>query len=133
MTAGIVGVTKRNEYVQRLFKIKNSNRAGVGGLREEKLMDKNNLLKLAIEIYGEDAQIMMAIEECSELIQAICKFYRDPDTYMRREAVIDEIADVTIMCEQLRLIFGAELVDKRKEYKLKRLETRMNDTVNSGE
>lgn len=39
-------------------------------------MNRTNILKDAITTYGEDKQIDMMIEECSELIQALCKYKR---------------------------------------------------------
>ena len=52
-------------------------------------MDKDNLLKLAIELYGKDAQMLMMIEESSELIKAICKVFRasEKDVGAAREHV----------------------------------------------
>ena len=35
-------------------------------------MNVNEILRKAIQTYGEEAQEKVAIEECSELIQAIC-------------------------------------------------------------
>lgn len=90
-------------------------------------MNYEKIYRKAIGTWGEDAQIMVAMEECSELIQAICKYYREPDIYMRREGIIDEIADVTIMCEQLSLIFGIEEVNNRIDFKINRLEKRLEN------
>ena len=33
---------------------------------------EDNVIRSAIKVFGEDSQEQMAIEECSELIQAIC-------------------------------------------------------------
>lgn len=41
-------------------------------------MNKEELYKIAIETYGDEAQINQGIEEMAELIQAINKFRRNP-------------------------------------------------------
>ena len=80
-----------------------------------------NLYNQVIETYGRDAQMIVAMEECSELIQAVSKHLRGRETNVE-----EEIADVEIMLEQLRLMSDSSLVDKIKEEKLKRLEQRLN-------
>jgi len=65
----------------------------------------------------------MVLEEMSELQKEICKAKRgkhDPD------ALVDEIADVTIMLEQLQVIFGLRnLVFKHMDAKITRLKERL--------
>lgn len=77
----------------------------------------------ALEKWGTEAQAMMAIEEMSELTKEICKLHRGKDNL---EALADEIADVTIMMEQLRLMFGInELVCEHMDAKVERLRARL--------
>lgn len=57
----------------------------------------------AIDTYGIKPQLLMAIEEMSELTKALCKYFRDENIDLTQ--IADETADVTIMLEQLRLIF----------------------------
>ena len=67
-----------------------------------------------IDVWGKDAQVMMCIEEMSELTKELCKYFR-PDiklTDERREHICEEIADVINMASQLRIMFGKEKVDK---------------------
>lgn len=73
----------------------------------------------AIRTFGEDNQINIAIEELSELITALCHHRRKKANELQ---VCSEIADVMIMCEQLRLIFGSDDVDSEKMKKLLRLD-----------
>ena len=55
----------------------------------------------AIEKYGIKPQMLMVIEEMSELTKAICKFFRVPGYLEPDEGIIDSIAeeaaDVTII------------------------------------
>lgn len=82
----------------------------------------NNIYQHALNAWGEEAQLKMAIEECAELIVAINKSWRKKGTDAE---LAEEIADVEIMCNQLRLIVGPKLVERIKKIKLKRLENRL--------
>ena len=74
--------------------------------------------KTIANYYGRDSQVLIAIEEMSELTKVICKYKRH---YEVEEQLVDEIADVKIMVEQLTELFklGTE-VDKRIDYKIER-------------
>lgn len=77
----------------------------------------------ALRKWGVDAQVMMVIEEMSELTKEICKIGRGKHDW---EALADEIADVTIMLEQLRLIYGLnEKVCEHMDMKIQRLQERL--------
>ena len=62
-------------------------------------------LERAIEHYGKDMQLNVAIEEFSELIKEICKYKRGEDNL---DNIIEEMADCYIMLSQLKIIFGIE-------------------------
>lgn len=70
--------------------------------------------------WGNHPQMVKTIEECAELIQVLSKKINGSPTTL--EAIVDEIADVIIMAEQMRLLFGEASVDQRITYKLDRLE-----------
>ena len=79
-----------------------------------------NKLQYIIDTYGTSSQVDMAIEECSELQKALLKHRRKPGEEAR-EAIIDEIADVEIMLNQLKLIFSCTKdVSERVDYKIER-------------
>ncbi len=84
-------------------------------------MSDYEILKLAIRTFGEEAQENVAIEECSELIQAICHKHRG-----RLHNIAEEIADVEIMIMQLKLInrCGGD-VARIRQHKLDRLKNRL--------
>ena len=42
-------------------------------------------------------------------------------------ALVEELADVEIMCQQMRLVFGDQPVDAAKRQKLERLERRLEE------
>ena len=86
-----------------------------------------------ISTYGETAQIDIAIEEMSELTKALLKKRRYDNrphkssvSNLFRDDVIEEIADVGIMLEQLIMIFDCETeVKEQIMFKLNRQNERM--------
>lgn len=88
--------------------------------------EKQKIYNDAIELWGVEAQVMMVIEECGELIQALAQKYRGRGTPL---GVAGEVADVQIMTEQMARIiekgYGQDLVGPMKEGKLKRLSERV--------
>lgn len=73
-------------------------------------------IEKAIQTYGKDAQLTVAIEELSELIKEICKSKRGADN---RTQIVEELADCHIMLDQIALIFdigmdeiGEMMIDK---------------------
>lgn len=87
----------------------------------------NDIYDRAIAHYGDKKQLLQACEECAELIQAISKATRyTGKSYV--DGVCEEIADVMIMCEQVKRIFNISTADveKEKERKLARLERYIN-------
>lgn len=91
-------------------------------------MDKK-LVKKIIDKNGTVAQSMIAMEECSELIQAISKCLRSKEMVPTetREHLIEEMADVTICLEQLRVMYSITFQEldawiERKELRLKKRE-----------
>jgi hypothetical protein len=78
------------------------------------------ILHKAIEHYGIDYQVLKAMEEIDELRYELYRPLKEV------EYIIDEIADVTIMLEQLKLIYNCEKeVNERIEFKIDRLEKRI--------
>lgn len=92
-------------------------------------MENEPIYNQAIEHYGVNSQIDIAIEEMSELTKALLKHrrYGTEDTY---KAIREELADVEICLEQIKLIY---LIDDKslefiKNFKLDRLKKRMEES-----
>lgn len=86
--------------------------------------ERQKVYDAALWQYGQVSQMIMAIEEMSELQKEICKAFRPQD--MGIERMIDEVADVKIMMEQMESLFGiTELVQERMTYKVQRLDRRL--------
>lgn len=80
------------------------------------------VLQAAITTWGEYEQECMAVGECGEFIALQGKKVQGRAT---PEDWISEIADVTIMMEQLARMHGYEAVQEMVNYKLARLKTRL--------
>ena len=90
-----------------------------------------NTYNKAIELYGEKAQKLMAIEEMSELTKEICKDFRGK---LDREHLIEEIIDVIITIDQLMMMYeiSGDEIEQMRERKIERLKERMekvNDEI----
>lgn len=96
-------------------------------ISKEKLqqLKKIELYKLAWQKYGATSQCVVAMEECSELIKELSKAIRGKANGVH---IAEEIADVEIMLEQIKLHFSiAGMVEGIKVEKLTRLEKRVNE------
>ena len=83
---------------------------------------------LTLQWLQQPAEEDVAIEEMSELIKAICKMRRAGvnEKPAATDAIVDEIADVSIMMEQLCMMYECfDAVENRRRYKVRRLENRL--------
>jgi hypothetical protein len=80
------------------------------------------ILRAALASYGCDRQIMKMAKECAELTVALHHFQ---DGKVPAAKVIEELADVLIMANQMRLLFGPSQVDVAIAYKMDRLGKRV--------
>lgn len=96
-------------------------------------MSSVDIMRAAIAHYGAQKQEAQLIEEMSELIHAISKLWRNNDAQTRAH-VIEEVADVEIMLEQLKMILNIspEKLTAEKNYKLQRLAYRLGLNVGAG-
>lgn len=88
-------------------------------------MKSEYLYRKALNTWGQLAQIDMAVEECAELIKALCKWKRGLDNETV-DPLLEEMADVEIMLEQLKMIYNYKYsngaIDKFKDIKRQKLE-----------
>jgi len=94
-------------------------------------MEKEKRIELyqkALSKWGVDAQVKMLNEEIGELLAAMGKFDR---RRVEVHDVITELADVSIMVEQMATLFGYEEFEKEKDYKLVRLKERLGKNGNN--
>lgn len=84
---------------------------------------QNAIIERAWATYGAKAQIDQLVEECAEIIVAV--------SHVRRKRAsladfIDELADVTIMAQQVRLL-APDVFDLAVARKLERLQARLDE------
>ena len=89
------------------------------------MLDDNAICQAALEIFGADSQVMIAIEEMSELTKELCKNGRGQENTTH---IAEEIADVEIMLRQMKMLFDcAGQVETFRQYKLERLAGRIKE------
>lgn len=77
----------------------------------------------ALAAYGDRNQMIVAMEELSECQKEICKILRGGENFPH---LAEEIADATIMLEQMRIMFNInELVSAFMDAKVERLAKRV--------
>ena len=87
--------------------------------------DNNELYQKCIDKWGKVAQILMAIEEMSELSTNL--LHRLRGRHPTLNSLVEEVADVRIMVEQIEYLYGIdELVLIEKGRKIERLEERVS-------
>jgi len=87
---------------------------------------EQKILQRAMDTWGQDKQIMLFGEECCEAATEVLKMEngrKDGPTDL-----ISEIADVSIMVDQMCLIWGPEIYAARLG-KLERLQQRLEDPL----
>jgi NTP pyrophosphatase (non-canonical NTP hydrolase) len=86
----------------------------------------NPVLKRALETWGEQAQMLMVVEEMSELMKEILKNINRKKNNI--DEIIEETADVEIMLEQLKENYQiVEKVEAYKKDKIKIIEQRLDN------
>lgn len=94
-------------------------------------IESEQLYLKALDKWGVGFQCQMAIEEMAELTKALCKRSRtknESEVLKNFEEIIEEIADVEIMIEQLKLYFDPSkmLVNGQRIKKLEKLSKLLN-------
>lgn len=93
---------------------------------EQKNPTMIEVFKMAIETYGEDEQCRMINEGMAELTVALSKWHRNQSEDTLRQ-VQEEIADVCIMIQQAKMMFGEKEADEMMQEKVERLHERLKD------
>lgn len=91
--------------------------------------EKIQLYTDVLSAWGIGNQVFMVMEETGEMLNALAKVNRGRVT---KEEVITELADVSIMMEQMAFYFGYEDFKAEKERKLNRLRERLETYKGKG-
>lgn len=91
------------------------------------------IIRKTVEKNPKLIQLVIAAEECSELVQAITKIIRFGETDENLTNLTEEMADVSIVLKELEYIFDNRVyVDIWRGEKLDRLKQRLNNsTINA--
>lgn len=90
---------------------------------EKQIFD--DIYEKAVNKFGKTPQLIMAMEEMSELIQGLSKDIRGK---RNEDNISEEIADVEIMLAQLKIIYQNDVeVEKWKTDKLFRLQAKIEE------
>jgi len=98
--------------------------SGADGVPEH----REKVLRRALVEWGEDLQIDIAIEELSELTTELARRQRGRE---KPSSIQEEIADVQLCLDQLKMMYGQTQVAEQQREKLERLEGRLASTDNN--
>lgn len=82
-----------------------------------------DVCRQVINRHGISRQLAKAAEEFSEAAAAISRFLAGEGEYTE---IVGEVADVEVMCVQMRLIYGTDGIDQARVKKVARLHKRLN-------
>lgn len=91
------------------------------------MKNKDEILKKAVEYYGDFDQLRQLQEECAELIVAVNHLMRE-NSEKNTDNLLEEVADVKVLFDQLSFIFGPNAqqeINEIYDMKLKRLAERI--------
>jgi methyl-accepting chemotaxis protein len=95
------------------------------------MLSEEEIDRKALETWGLDLQIIITVEELSELQKALCKFLRHKEKECTTilESISEEIADVEVMINQIKMAFqNHDFVAQKKVEKLQKVSERLSKT-----
>lgn len=90
------------------------------------VFEGGKVLEAVVNSEGKDAQISRAHKEIIDLLAALAKYYEQGR--VPEDEIIDRIASVQVMLDQLALMFGRVEVIQKKAEKLDNLEGQFDET-----
>ncbi len=88
--------------------------------------EKRSIFNDAINKWGIINQVFMVMEECGELLNVLAKAKRNRAS---KDEIITELADVSIMVEQMAFFYGEKDFLIEKDRKLQRLKERLANSL----
>jgi len=84
------------------------------------------VLSMAIEKYGQDKQLILLLEETTELMHVLIRYIRYKDSNpLLSSSLYAEIADLLIMINQFLLIFPNNTIQDYITFKINRLKSKL--------
>ena len=88
-------------------------------------VERNKIYEALMKKFGSEAQLIVAIEELSELQKEICKYLRNKEQLYLVKGLVEEIADVEIMLEQIKFLLRLDWsIEEMKDQKIRRTQER---------
>lgn len=116
-------ITIHNKLISREDKLTIMD--AINFINENWELDYSTVYEKAIRTFGVRSQLIMAMEEMSELTKEVSKDIRNMGD---KEHIAEEVADVEIMLEQLKMIYEIkEKVEDYKHFKVERLDRRIEN------
>jgi hypothetical protein len=94
-------------------------------MQQMTVQNEKEILERCLSTWGKTSQITMVFEEMSELQKELCKNLRGRENIPE---ILDEIADVTLMLAQIKILFDIsdESLQEKIRYKLFRIVDRLD-------
>lgn len=86
--------------------------------------EEEKSLKFLMDTWGYDSQRLICIEECAELIQALCHESRG-----RENGKIEELADAELAIRQMKLYLTPSQLSKLEEIKKFKIERAVKKAI----
>lgn len=89
-------------------------------------IDEQTTLRAAVAHYGVKNQVEQMVEECAEFIVCVNHIRRGRETATE---LIEEMADMEIVLEQLKMVYGGEEWGAARQRKIERLKNRIAEDM----
>lgn len=130
-----LGTNKRQEVYDYIKKQKEEVIESNTVFDSKALYDQMRFLQVtkeATEVFDPEGQIDMLIEEMAEVTQAICKWRRKRWTHMPEDDhtlnnLHEELADLSIVLQQMDSIFDSKKIADWRRKKINRLTNKINE------
>jgi len=87
----------------------------------------NNLFRIAAKARTKEWNLLKLAEECSELSAAIIQHITKDCSEVE---IQNEIGDVEIMIDILKIIYSNKVIENSKQNKYKKIENKLNEIIN---
>lgn len=94
-------------------------------IMEHERIEGLEIMERALEHYGAHAQMLKCIEEMGELSRALSRA-ANPNEHTDEANIREEIADVSILLDQMYMQFGKDYIMRLKLARLRMLKARMD-------
>ena len=106
--------------------------SGIEMVGKDMLESYKVIEKALFDHYGTEAQVLQLCEECGELIQAASKVVRQHEKGNCVDNMVEEIADVMVMCRQFLMHFNINdtMIETLMKQKILRQYRRIQEASN---